>query len=129
MGFSAGGEVVARAALSFDAGKSGAADPIERQGSKPSFQVLVYPGNARIITPEAGSPAAFMVSASDDRAISDSVAELYLRFHQANVPVEMHVFASGAHGFGLGNFKSALPVAWPSLLITWLGDRGFVTAK
>jgi endo-1,4-beta-xylanase len=129
MGFSAGAEVIARAALLADTIDHDAADPVDRLSSRPSFQVLVYPGNARLITPEADSPPAFMVSASDDRAISDSVAELYLRFHQANVPVEMHVFASGSHGFGLGNFKSALPAAWPGLLAAWLGDRGFTAKK
>ncbi len=129
LGFSAGGEVVALAAAQRDAIDRDAADPVDRQGSRPSFQVLIYPGNARSISPDAGSPAAFMVSASDDKAISDSVAELYLRFHKADVPVEMHVFASGAHGFGLGNFKSTLPVAWPGLLVTWLGDRGFTGKK
>ena len=129
LGFSAGGEVIARAAMRFDDGQPEAADPVERQASKPSFQVLVYPGSARIVMPEAGSPPAFMISASDDRAISDSVAELYLRFHKANVPVEMHVFGSGAHGFGLGVYRPMPPAAWPSLLLTWLADRGFVGAK
>ena len=129
MGFSAGGEVIARASMRFDEGKAADADPVERQGCKPSFQVLVYPGNARIVTPDASSPPAFMISASDDRAISDSVAELYLRFHKANVLVEMHVFASGAHGFGLGVYRPMPPAAWPGLLLTWLGDRGFVTSK
>ncbi len=129
LGFSAGGEVIARAAMRFDEGQPAAADPVERQGSKPSFQVLVYPGNARVVLPESGSPPAFMVSASDDRSISDSVAELYLRFHKANVPVEMHVFGSGAHGFGLGVYRPMPPAAWPGLLLTWLGDRGFSSAK
>ncbi len=128
MGFSAGAEVVARAAMVADRTDRDAADPVDRLSEKPSFQVLVYPGNARAYTADAAPPT-FMVSASDDRAISDSIANLYLRLHQANVPVEMHVFASGAHGFGLGNFKSALPAAWPSLLVSWLGDRGFTVTK
>ena len=126
MGFSAGAEVVARAAMRPDTIDQAAADPVDRLSSKVSFQVLVYPGGTQAVTPEAAPPT-FMVSASDDRAISDSIAQLYLRLHQANVPVELHVFASGAHGFGLGNFKSAGPLAWPSLLVTWLGDRKFVT--
>ena len=125
MGFSAGAEVVARAAMRSDTADQTATDPVDRLSAKVSFQVLVYPGAAQAVTPE-NAPPTFMVSASDDTAISNSVAQLYLRLHQANVPVEMHVFASGAHGFGLGNFKSAGPLAWPSLLVTWLGDRGFV---
>jgi acetyl esterase/lipase len=129
LGFSAGAEVIALASQRFDDGQADAANPIDRQSSKPSFQVLVYPGNARTVMPEASSPPAFMISASDDRAISDSVAELYLRFHKVNVPVEMHVFASGGHGFGLGVYRPMPPAVWPSLLLTWLGDRGFIAAK
>ena len=128
MGFSAGAEVVARAAMQADqTDRAAAADPIDRLSEKPAFQVLVYPGNARAYVPDAAPPT-FLVVATDD-SISTSVAELFGRLRQARVPVEMHVFGSGAHGFGLGNFKSPLPHAWPSLLVAWLGDRGFAPAK
>jgi acetyl esterase/lipase len=127
MGFSAGAEVVARTAMANAAGTPDATDPLDRESAKVNFQVLVYPGNARAYTAEAAPPT-FLVSATDD-PISTSVAELFGRLRQANVPVEMHVFGSGAHGFGLGNFKSPLPHVWPSLLVSWLGERGFVTAK
>ncbi len=126
MGFSAGAEVVARAAATartVDVATSG----VEGEDNNANFQVLVYPGNARAYTAERAPPT-FMVAATDD-PISATVAELYGRLRQANVPVEMHVFASGAHGFGLGNFKSPLPQAWPGLLVSWLGERGFVAAK
>jgi acetyl esterase/lipase len=126
MGFSAGAEVVARAAMAartVDVASGG----VEGEDNHANFQVLVYPGNARAYAAE-GAPPTFMVAATDD-PISATVAELYGRLRQANVPVEMHVFGSGAHGFGLGNFKSPLPHAWPSLLVSWLGERGFVAAK
>jgi endo-1,4-beta-xylanase len=128
MGFSAGAEVVARTAMAKeDFDFLGTRDQIATESAKVNFQVLVYPGNARAYAAEAAPPT-FMVAATDD-PISATVAELYGRLRQANVPVEMHVFGSGAHGFGLGNFKSPLPHAWPSLLVSWLGERGFVTAK
>ena len=44
MGFSAGGDVAARAATQFDAGNSAAADLVDRQSSRPAFQALIYPG-------------------------------------------------------------------------------------
>jgi len=48
MGFSAGGELAAFAAIKSDAGKSDATDPVERASSRPDFQALIYPGiNAR----------------------------------------------------------------------------------
>ena len=129
MGFSAGGEIMALAAMRSDTGKTDAADPVEKQGCKPSFQALIYPGNTRAIHPEADSPPAFLVSASDDVAISDGVANVYLLFHKAKVPAEMHVFASGAHGFGLGTYRPMPTVAWPGLFIAWLGDRGMMGKK
>jgi acetyl esterase/lipase len=47
MGFSAGGELVARASAAFDPGKRDARDPIERESSKPAFQILMYPGGLK----------------------------------------------------------------------------------
>ena len=44
IGFSAGGELAALAATRFAAGDPGSAAPIERQGSRPDFQALLYPG-------------------------------------------------------------------------------------
>ena len=43
MGFSAGGELAAFAAMQSDAGKADAADAIERVSSRPDFQALIYP--------------------------------------------------------------------------------------
>lgn len=43
MGFSAGGHLASTAGTHFDAGNTGAADPIERMGSRPDFLVLGYP--------------------------------------------------------------------------------------
>jgi len=128
LGFSAGGEVVARTAMAAAEGTSDADDPVDRLSARPSFQALIYPGNARVITPEAGTPPAFLVTASDDRTVpTQTVVDLYSRLHAANVPAELHVFASGGHGFGLGTYKPMPAIAWPSLFITWLGDRGFIT--
>ena len=43
LGFSAGGHLSSTAATHFDDGKADAADPVERQGSRPDFAVLLYP--------------------------------------------------------------------------------------
>ncbi len=43
MGFSAGGHLTATAGTHFDAGNSGASDPIERASSRPDFLILAYP--------------------------------------------------------------------------------------
>src|SRR5689334_17458562 len=43
MGFSAGGHLTATAGTHFDAGKTGAADEVERASSRPDFLILCYP--------------------------------------------------------------------------------------
>ena len=43
MGFSAGGELAALASTRYDDGSSSSADLIERAGSRPDFQALIYP--------------------------------------------------------------------------------------
>ena len=44
MGFSAGGEVVATTCNASGKGKEDSADPIDRENSRPDFQVLIYSG-------------------------------------------------------------------------------------
>src|SRR5512139_3812499 len=43
LGFSAGGHLASTAATHFDDGRPDAADPVEREGSRPDFTVLCYP--------------------------------------------------------------------------------------
>jgi acetyl esterase/lipase len=127
IGFSAGGEMAALAAQQFDDGESTAADPIDRVSSKPSFQALIYPGRSQQFVPDKDSPPAFLVCAFDDRRdISAGLADLYLRFHEAGVPAELHIYSSGGHGFGLRTGVEDRPVhAWPARFVEWLSERGF----
>jgi endo-1,4-beta-xylanase len=127
MGFSAGGEVAALAAMKYDAGQPDAADPIDRLSTKPAFQALIYPGAADAIAPDKDSPPAFLACAYDDRTnISEGLAEAYLRFHQAAVNAELHIYSSGGHGFGLRPDAPRTPVnAWQSRFVEWLAERHF----
>jgi acetyl esterase/lipase len=56
IGFSAGGELAALAAMRSDAGQAQAADPIDRFSSRPGFQGLIYPGQSQKISPAPGAP-------------------------------------------------------------------------
>jgi endo-1,4-beta-xylanase len=127
MGFSAGGEMAALASMKYDDGKPGAAEPIDLIGSKPAFQALIYPGRSNTIQPDKNSPPAFLACAYDDRPdISAGLAEVYLRFHEADVPAELHIFTSGGHGFGIRSHSSPEPVhEWPARFVEWLAERGF----
>jgi endo-1,4-beta-xylanase len=127
MGFSAGGELAALTGMRFLGGVSGAADPVERQDSKPAFQGLIYPGNAQSIVPAKDAPPAFLVCGYGDREdISEELARVYLRFKQAGVPAELHIFTGAGHGFGLRASNRFPAGAWPERLREWLDDRGFL---
>jgi len=128
MGFSAGGEVAALASTRFDAGKSDSADPIDRLISRPDFDALIYPGiRAENYTIPKDMPVTFMLCADNDKGPSTALAGLYLMLKAAGIKTELHVYASGGHGFGINpNTKSRSPVAttWQLRLGDWLGDIG-----
>jgi endo-1,4-beta-xylanase len=127
MGFSAGGEVAALIETRFDVGTAGASDAIERASSRPDFAAVVYPGfKPGTITVPKDAPRTFLVCADDDRSHVVTTVNLYLDLEKQGVPSEMHIYASGAHGFAMR--PSSKPVAtWPDRLKEWLVDQKLVT--
>jgi endo-1,4-beta-xylanase len=126
MGFSAGGEVAALMETRFDAGNAEASDPTDRVSSRPDFAVVVYPGfRPGTITVPKDAPPTFLVCADDDRSHVVTTVNLYLDLEKQGVSSEMHIYASGGHGFGIR--PSNLPVAsWPDRLQQWMVDRKLV---
>ena len=127
MGFSAGGEVAALAETRFDRGNDSSPDPIERTSSRPDFAIVVYPGfKPGAITVPKDAPPTFLVCADDDRSHVVTTTNLYLDLEKQGVSSEMHIYASGGHGFGMRN--TTLPVAsWPDRLREWMLDRKLLT--
>lgn len=124
MGFSAGGEVAALAETRFDAGNIGASDPVDKASSRPDFAVVVYPGfkpNSVVVPSDA--PPTFIVCADDDRSHIPSTLELYEGLHAQKVPVELHIYSKGGHGFGLRDLGE--PVSgWKDRLLAWMTASG-----
>jgi len=147
-GFSAGGHLSSSLATMFDGGDAAASDPIDREGCRPAFVILNYPvigpwGGAakssfdkllgenadkklvdelttsRRVTPQ--TPPTFIVLAADDDAVSpDNSLRYYSALVEAGVPVEMHLYAYGGHGFGMAtDHKGPLP-GYAALLEEWL---------
>jgi acetyl esterase/lipase len=72
------------------------------------------------------TPPAFIYHTTDDELVPvDASVTFYRALHAAGVPAEMHIFATGRHGSGLGLGDAALD-AWPGLLETWLRARGLL---
>jgi acetyl esterase/lipase len=133
MGFSAGGEVAVLASTKFDAGKPDAADPIERQSSRPDFQILIYPGvQAEKVEVSKDTPPTFLLCADNDKGPSTAIPAVYLALKKAGVPAELHIYASGGHGFGYqptDNRPSVIYATWIARLQDWMADVGMSPAK
>jgi endo-1,4-beta-xylanase len=131
MGFSAGGEVAVMASTRFDMGRADAAEPIERQSSKPDYQILIYPGiRVESVTVTKETPPTFMLCADNDKGPSLAIPALYLELKKAGVPAELHIYNSGGHGFGYR--PGAMPViksTWVLRLQDWMSDIGMSPGK
>ena len=127
LGFSAGGELAALAAMESDDGRSDANDPIERMGSRPDFQVLIYPGSSGRFTVRKGMPPAFIALGAKDRDdISIGMAQLYLKYKAEEVPAELHVYSNAGHGFGYRTGSTGGAGDWPLRLREWMIDSSIM---
>lgn len=128
LGFSAGGELAAFAAMQNDPGQKDAADPIEQQSSRPDFQGLIYPGTSGLFNAEKGMPPLFIAAGYSDRPdISEGMATLYLKYKAAGVKAEMHLYANAGHGFGYKpDAKPSAAARWPDRFVEWLTDSGLL---
>ncbi|WP_294263514.1 alpha/beta hydrolase [uncultured Chryseobacterium sp.] len=153
LGFSAGGHLAGITATLFDKKFYKPVDSIDSLSSRPDFTGLIYPvismlppnnkthslksilGNNPTIKEETDfsvekqvtqdTPPTFLAQAADDPI--SPVANTYLMeaaLKTAGVPVEMHIFRTGGHGWGLG--KPGNEVAqWPQLFKSWAQRNGF----
>jgi len=148
MGFSAGAELAAPAAVlfdDFDQKNSGTGDPLAGIASRPDFAGIVYPGPspfARNRTAPAiprNVPPAFIVcGSSGDRVHAVWALEYFSAMLAIGVPnIEMHLYGNGRHpGDALGDGsrmtggltdRNNTPFgAWQYRFIDWFRDLGFL---
>ena len=132
LGFSAGGHLAAAAAANFDRRQYPPLDEVDQVSCRPDFAVLVYPAYLVVgeqLAPEirvsAETPPVFFAHAADDRISPENSIRMFLALKQAGVPAELHVFASGGHGFGLRPSEHT-SAAWPRLCEAWMRSRGLL---
>lgn len=129
MGFSAGGELAALAATRYDRPPLTVNDHVDRQSSRPDFQVLVYPSEPDQYVVTRQSPPAFICGGFEDCAdITAGIARLFVRFKEKGVPAELHIYGNAGHGFGFRDNAGSV-ADWPQRLYQWLADSGFLKPR
>ncbi len=70
------------------------------------------------------TPPTFLLQAEDDPVDTIDYSLLYyIGLKNSGVPVEMHLYAEGGHGFGLRQTKFPI-TTWPRLVEVWLKTIG-----
>lgn len=145
MGFSAGGHLAAAALTRFDARVYAPVDAIDGVSARPDVVMLGYafidlgkrPLNGLPPLPEAakplnervrtGLPPVFLLHAADDTSVpvANSLI-MYQALKAADVPVEMHLYQTGGHGFGFSLPASHPTSRWPDAFVLWAKASGFI---
>jgi acetyl esterase/lipase len=155
MGSSAGGHLASTLVTHFDAGKPDAADPIDRQSSRPDLGILCYPvvtmgefthqgsmhnllgkdpspelvrllSNELQVTKE--TPPCFVWATYEDSAVPiENSLQFAGALRKAGVPFDLHIYQKGPHGLGLGtrDWDPEKRHPWTRDLIFWLQAQGF----
>jgi acetyl esterase/lipase len=147
MGFSAGAELAAPAAIQFeefDKKNSDSTEPLAGVSSRPDFIGLVYPGPSPFARgnnppiPRNCPPAFIVCGGSGDRVHAIWADEFLAAMLQAGIPnVEMHIYGNGRHpGEQLSDgsrmtgglsAKNGIPFGtWQDRFIDWFRDLGFL---
>jgi len=132
LGFSAGGHLSAATSTNFDRRHYEAIDDHDKLSCRPDFMVLIYPAyllNGTVLADEIRvnkkTPPTFLVHAGNDGISAENSARFYLSLKQAGVAGELHIYASGGHGFGLRPTEFACS-SWPKRCEAWLRTRGLL---
>jgi acetyl esterase/lipase len=128
IGFSAGGVVVRNVSAMFLPGDPASDDPIARVSSRPNFAALIYgPGTGYSIPGESlpSFPPTFILASDKDAGGAVMSARFYLDLHELGIPVELHIYQKGRHGFATGETNPVLS-DWMGRLEHWMDQVGFL---
>ncbi|HXX93135.1 MAG TPA: alpha/beta hydrolase [Planctomycetota bacterium] len=133
VGFSAGGHLVGATCTNFEMRAYDRIDEIDQASCRPDFGAMLYSGYFKVkdglsptIRRPAGIPPLFIVHASDDPVseVEHSVM-MYLAMKRAGAPVEMHVYATGGHGFGVRKVGHPCE-GWTDRFTEWMRKTGLL---
>ncbi len=149
MGFSAGGHLAATASTHFETQVGEITDTTV--SVRPDFSLLIYPViTFSTVNTHSGSrdnlvganppkekielysnelkvsqstPPTFLISTTDDFVSPENSILYFQACRKNNVPVEMHIYEKGGHGYALKK-KSLGPVeTWPARMEDWMRER------
>jgi acetyl esterase/lipase len=129
LGFSAGAHLAAAVSNNFSTRTYPKVDEADEVSSRPDFTFLIYPwrilkeNQGPQLGPEIGvsakTPPTFLVQTEDDEVKVENSLAYFQALKNVKVPVEMHLYSKGGHGYGLRTTE--LPVTgWPNLARIWL---------
>jgi acetyl esterase/lipase len=136
IGFSAGGGVTGFAMLNGDKRCYKEVDDVDKVSCKLNYAVIIYSAltlaSGDLKGPEPtvpkDAPPTFLAVAHDDFLVEGTVKS-YLALKKAGVPAELHVYASGGHGFGLRANNPPPANDWTNRLEAWLRHREVIPVK
>lgn len=133
MGFSAGGHLSAMASNTFSKRTYPDVDAADKVSCRPDFCLLVYPayldGDHFLLTPEvkvsSTTPPTMLIQTEDDKSYINSSLFYYYALKEAGVPVWMHLYSKGGHGYGLRDTGFAVN-EWPDRAEDWFREIGVI---
>jgi acetyl esterase/lipase len=142
MGFSAGGHLAAASLTRHDATVYAPVDAADQQSARPDVVMLGYavmtvsskdfPVSAETAKPldqraRKGLPPTFILHAANDPTVPIlNSLTMFQALKTAEVPVELHVYQEGGHGFGF-SLPPELPAShWPDAFVAWLKRGAFI---
>jgi acetyl esterase/lipase len=115
--------VLVYARITHQSGHGNRNKPNDFYGGAPSEEQLRFFSNELHVTPQ--TPPTFMVHAADDPITSQDNWQLFFRAcHENKVPVELHIYQRGGHGFGLYHEQGA--EQWLDRCVNWMASNNII---
>lgn len=134
IGFSAGGNLAAKASTLFGERSYAAVDSADQFSCRPNFVVLVYPayleGKSGQVSPDlnlkANIPPTLIIHNDDDSRFVRGSKLYHAALDAAGIPNTLILYRTGGHGYGLRSDEDVR--VWPQAAEKWLRQTGVLAA-
>jgi acetyl esterase/lipase len=130
-GFSAGGHLTLNMAAQLGRPEGWTPDEVDRLSKRPDFLMPIYPSVQLMdgaVVNSSFPPVFLAIAADDDKMKPLDILPFIGRLHDLGVPVELHLYQGGGHGFGIGTPACGCS-SWLDLFRDWLKTRGLLRGK